>query len=40
MNEDIIKDDSRLFDLFTSLARFVILDELNFKEEENKELEI
>lgn len=40
MNEDIIRDDSRLFDLFTSLGRFVIQDEINFKEEENKELEM
>lgn len=39
-NRDVIRDDSRLFDLFTDIAYFVVTDELSFKEEENKELEI
>lgn len=38
--KDFIKDDFRLFELFTEVAHFVVTEELVFKEEQNKELEI
>lgn len=37
---DLIRDDLRLFELFTNFAYSIMRDYADFKEEENKELEI
>lgn len=39
-NADVIRDDSRLFELFTELAYGVMKDYANYRKEQEKELEI